>query len=110
MKRRAKRRLSLSVKGAKWKAILYSQKTFLCKHGANLYAVTIPTSREIHFQQGHFTLAIVRHEVRHAFTSELCLNDDTITVEELEEIQCCLDERHWDDMDKVSREIFNFLG
>jgi len=99
----------VAIKGARWVVRRFTQKTFRKRHG-DLYAVTDPTLRKIAFQDGHLDLPIVRHEVRHAFTSELCLNDDTLTTTELEEVQCTLDERHWDDMDKVSREIFRVLS
>lgn len=104
-----KRRYKLSIKGKTWRVILYTKRTFARYHGDD-YATTDPTLRTIYFQDGHLSLPIIRHEVRHAFMAENCLNDDTLSTIELEEVQCCLDERHWDDMDRASREIFKSLS
>ncbi len=98
----------IKIMGATWVYNLYSRDGFLKLHPdcANDAALILPKTRQIHFCQGEATLEIVRHEVRHAFIAELCLDSTDLTIDQFEEIQCTLDERRWDDLNNTSQEIF----
>lgn len=71
-------------------------------------ALTIIGDREVHFSE-EFNMNIIRHEVRHAFLSELCISDANLNVDQFEEVNCSLDQNRWDDMDKLSRRVFKEL-
>lgn len=100
------------ISGQPWKYRLMSTKEFSKKHddiSETCGACVIPDKREIDFDVAEISLGVVRHEVRHAFTNELHLESASITGDQMEEIQCSLDENLWDKMDKASRLIFRNL-
>ncbi len=69
-------------------------------------AVTMADTQEVFFIAEDFNLGLVRHEVRHTFLAELCIDDANLTIEQFEEINCTLDEKRWDDMGKLSLKVF----
>jgi len=72
-------------------------------------ALCLIKKRQIHFIDEELSLGIVRHEVRHAFLSCLCLESTKISIEDFEEINCTLDETRWDQMDETSKKIYKRL-
>lgn len=99
---------AVRILGKKWTCYFMSEKEFLdadpsC-HDAGAYALS--HTRQIRFLDSEFSLGVVRHETRHAFTAELCLESANLSALNMEEVQCTLDQRHWDCMNKVALEIF----
>lgn len=97
------------VFGRKWKAKLYTNKYYTRLHGDDSHAITVTEQREMHFNRDSFKLKYIRHEVRHAFTNEIPIESAGLDAKQMEEIQCSLDENRWDEMNKVSKEIYKGL-
>jgi len=72
-------------------------------------ALTLPVSKEMCFMAECLEIGAVRHEVRHAFIAELCLESAELTIDQFEEVQCTLDENKWEQMDEASKEIYENL-
>lgn len=98
--------------GSSWLYILYSENEFYLKHPdcPDTAALIIPYKRQIHFIKDHTNIGIIRHEVRHAFISELCLDAADLTIDQFEEIQCTLDQNKWEEMNEVSTVIYKNLN
>jgi hypothetical protein len=102
---------TVSVMGAAWTYKLYDEKRFLEIHPdcEDTGAITLPDSKEMHFILGLIDIGTVRHEVRHAFIAELCLDSTELTVDQFEEINCTLDQNRWEEMNEVSLRIYENL-
>lgn len=106
-------RHKIKIMGAWWTIKVFDDEKFCRLHPDNTDcgALTLPDDREIHFFVEEIALGVVRHEVRHAFLSELCLTDARgLSLEDFEEINCVLDQLRWDDMDQTSRKIFKLIS
>lgn len=98
--------------GATWKYVLHnSEKEFVEAHPdcPNAGALVDIKLRELHFMKSQLDIGTIRHEVRHAFISELCLCGVDLDIYQFEEIQCILDQNRWDQMDEVSKIIYENL-
>lgn len=102
---------SFTIMGAKWSATIMSRSQFdkLNPDCIDTEAVCICKKRQIHFVDNELTKGIIRHEIRHAFTHELCIYSAELTAHQMEEVQCELDELRWDEMNHVSTELFKNL-
>ena len=102
---------TIGIMGKTWIYKLYTQKQFIKEHPdcEDSGALTLPYYREMHFISEEINIGMVRHEVRHAFISELGLESATLTLNQYEEIQCTLDQNRWEEMDEVSKAIYENL-
>lgn len=107
-KDKASVKFKVKIMGAAWTVRLLSEVEFLELNNAceNTAAITLPAKKEIHFQYSDLRLSTVRHEVRHAFTSELCIESADLSADQMEEVQCTLDENRFEDMDQTARNIY----
>ena len=97
--------------GASWEYFLYSELDFIKKHPdcAESGAITVPADKTLFFIKNQIDIGTVRHEVRHAFISELCLDSASLELGQFEEVQCTLDQTRWDEMHEVSAKIYKDL-
>lgn len=103
--------ISVRIMEKYWICKLMSEHQFKKIHrDGNLCAITLTDSYEIHFIDTSFTIGVVRHEVRHAYINSLCLDSIKLTVHQMEELNCTLDQYYWNEMGKTSTEIFRLLG
>ena len=102
---------TIKIMGMEWGYKLFTQKDFLKEHSdcENSGALTLLHLRQMHFIDKDIDIGTVRHEVRHAFISELGLESATLNTEQFEEIQCTLDQNRWDEMGEVSMKIYENL-
>ena len=102
---------TIKIMGMEWQYKLFTLKDFLKNHpdckGSG--ALTLPYLRQMHFVDVEMDMGTVRHEVRHAFISELGLESAILNIEQFEEIQCTLDQNRWEEMDEVSMRIYENL-
>ncbi len=103
---------NILIKGTVWTYRLYTEKGFIKKHpdSTDSAALALCATKELHFTRNQRDIGTVRHEVRHAFIAELCLECADLSLHQFEEINCTFDQHHWDDMDKVSKKIFENLA
>lgn len=103
--------ISLKIMGVRWTAKVFSAEKFYNIHPEceDSLALTLPCKKELHFIDEYIDLGIVRHEVRHAFISELCLCSTDLENYQFEEIQCTLDQNRWDEMNEASIRIYEGL-
>ena len=101
----------IKIMGMTWQYELYTQEDFLLRHPdcEESGALTLPSLREMHFVDDEINIGTVRHEVRHAFISELGLESAILNTDQFEEIQCTLDQNRWEEMDEVSMRIYENL-
>ena len=100
---------TIVIMGQKWIYRLMSDERYILVHSDDSEAITVSEKREIHFRMSFIDLSVVRHEVRHAFTNELCLESANLTALQMEEIQCTLDQTRWEALDIVAKKIFKNL-
>jgi len=97
----------IKIMGACWVYKLLSEMEFLAEHPdcEDSDALTLPGKREIHFKIGEVSAGTIRHELRHAYTAELCLDSADITAAQMEEIQCTLDQNRWEEMHNLAHKM-----
>jgi len=102
---------TVKIMGMEWKYKLLNLEEFLKEHPdcEESGALTLPNLRQMHFLDEDIDIGTVRHEVRHAFISELGLESATLNTDQFEEIQCTLDQNRWEEMDEVSMRIYENL-
>ena len=105
------KKATITIMGRKWEYKLLTVIEFLKEHPDchDSAALTLPGYKQILFNVEYFDIGLVRHEVRHAFIAELCLNSADLDVKQFEEIQCTLDQERWDELNEVSTEIYENL-
>lgn len=99
-------KFKINIMGMTWTVILFAAFE---PEDSGAAAMTLPNKREFHFKLDDIRLGAIRHEVRHAFTNELCLTSADLSCEQMEEIQCSLDENRHKQMDELSLKIYKKL-
>jgi len=100
---------SITIMGQKWKYRLMADDKYMAEHGDDSEAITVSAKRLMDFRESAIKMGVVRHEVRHAFTNELCLDSADLTASQMEEIQCTLDQTRWESLDRAAKRIFKNL-
>lgn len=102
---------NIKIMGALWEYRLYDEKSFIKKHPdcEDSGALVLLSQRQLHFTEEQLDMGTIRHEVRHAFTHELCIGSANLELLQFEEIQCTLDQNRWDEMQEVSTTIYENL-
>lgn len=105
------KKYKIKIMGTEWQYFLYREEEFNKTHDdcEDSGAITLPGLKQMCFIEEYINIGTIRHEVRHAFTSELCLDSANLDLEQFEEIQCTLDECKWNEMNEVSTTIYENL-
>ena len=102
--------LKVEIKDINWTFTLMDNATYNNKHGKDSQGITASELLEVDFNKKYFTLALVRHELLHAYKASCCLNSTAeITAEDVEEICAEIYEYHGPAMDIKAKEIFDGL-
>ena len=81
------KKLVITIKGTEWTVKIQTNAAFARQHGVRIFGVVYPYDREIYFNKGHLTLAILRHELYHALLHSLDMEfTDGISPGDMEEI------------------------
>jgi len=107
------KRWSIKICGEAWVYNLMTEEKFLIKHRdvegiENKPAITDPDKKTMDFKE--VCIGIVRHEVRHAYTAEKGLDAADLSGDQMEEIQCQLDEEKYDKMKRTVEIMFKNLS
>jgi hypothetical protein len=95
--------------GNKWKVFLAEEEKYIKIWGDTDAAHTLPSKKEIHFNDGELTQGIVRHELFHAFVSESSVDNSGLDGDQMEELAATLFEKHGDRITRLARKVYKEL-
>lgn len=75
----------LTILGHAWTIHYWSAKDFRAKYGTDHTGMAECDSREIYLLAPRLTEELVRHELHHAYVSELCLDVANLSGDQMEE-------------------------
>lgn len=97
--------MKIKIMGQVWTYRFLSKANFRKVHGTEASGICDPSNRHMAFVVPHTDMSLIRHEVRHAYTVECCVDSAHLSGLQMEEVQCELDENHWDNMNKTVKKI-----
>ena len=100
---------TIQIKGASWRIRQLTPRKFKKEHDQNWAAVTLPDSKEIHFNGDNFLPCHIRHELLHAFVSESNTESMNMTPDDMEELCCSLVGEFSIDIIKIADQIISQL-
>lgn len=102
--------LTTKIRGLDWKVYVQTPSAYSRKHGNDSKAVTYPDDREMWFDRSHARLAIIKHEVAHAFFwSTDTEHNSEMSAEDLEDLFCTVYGNNSNEMARVTEEITDFI-
>jgi len=103
------RKFKISICGEPWIVRVMPEVEFKLIHHEQEFKGTegITAKPYLDFAMESICLGNIRHEVRHAYLAECCIESTDISSEDMEEINATLDETKWLSMDKTSKSIHN---
>lgn len=100
----------LLIKGIEFECFIYSEKEYEEKFPEDKSkAFTDGTEAKIHFMEPHFSEALCRHELSHAYSAACFLDDIDLTAEQVEELHACINEFHGPERDQKASELYENL-
>ena len=96
---------TIQIKGANWLIKKLTPRKFNKEHKKEWAAVTLPETKEIHFNGDGFLPCHVRHELLHAFIAEAGLENVKMDTDDMEELCCTIVGEFGIDIIKLSDQI-----
>ena len=84
---------TIQIKGSNWLVKKLSSRKFTKLHG-DYAAMTLPTDKEIHFNDKSVLPLHIRHELLHAFISECNADNVKMDIDDMEELCCTIIGEH----------------
>ena len=98
--------LHILIMGAKWKAFFVEEEKYIRTWGDDTEAHTLPSKKELYFNNAEITRKTIIHELCHAHYEEMCVGSASLTKNQQEEVFCELFSEHGDKILRLARRLY----